>query len=223
MTGAKDKWKEGLPEEVSFWEDWLEGRTKYAEDRAFRLSSNRPFPWWAKPLIRGNPRHIRILDVGAGPVSAMGNVWGDKQITVVPVDPLAEEYAALLKRFAVTPPTTTIRGIGEELVEQFGEESFDFAYACNCLDHSLDPVECYRQMMLVLKPGCSLVTFHEANEAEHQNYQGLHQWNFSVREKRLIVWNRHGDWDIVERCPHVDHYRIESDRGYIKFTLTRKS
>ena len=222
MTASRDKWEEGLPDEVTFWENWLEGKTKYAEDRALRLSSNRPFPWWAKPLIKGNPDTIRVLDVGAGPVTAMGNVWGDKEITIVPVDPLAKEYAKLLERFAITPPTPTIYGLGEELVEQFGEASFDFAYACNCLDHSLDPVECYRQMMTVIKPGCSLVTFHEANEAEHQQYEGLHQWNFSVRDDRLIVWNHSGDWDIVENCPNAGHFRIQADRGYIKFTLTRK-
>jgi SAM-dependent methyltransferase len=223
MTASREKWEQGLPDEVAFWEDWLVGKTKYAEDRALRLSSNRPFPWWAKPLIKGNPDKIRVLDVGAGPVTAMGNVWGDKEITIVPVDPLASRYGELLEHFAITPPTSTRYGLGEELVEQFGEASFDFAYACNCLDHSMDPVECYRQMIAVLKPGCSLVTFHEANEAEHQNYEGLHQWNFSVREDRLIVWNHSGDWDIVQSCPDAGHFRIQSDRGYIKFTLTKKS
>ena len=223
MDASAAKWQEGLPKEVAFWETWLEGRTKYAEDRAFRLSSNRPFPWWAKPLVPAHLDSIRVLDVGAGPVTALGDYWDDKEITIVPVDPLAESYAELLARYAITLPTPTIYGLGEELVEQFGEESFHFAYACNCLDHSMDPVECYRQMMGVLKPGCSLVTFHEANEAERQNYEGLHQWNFSVKESRLVVWNHNGDWDIVDHCPDVAHYHIEQDRHYIKFTLTMKA
>jgi SAM-dependent methyltransferase len=222
MDASEVKWREGLPNEVSFWVNWLEGRTKYAEDRALRLSSNRPFPWWAKPLVPAHVKKVRVLDVGAGPVTAMGDVWNDREVTVVPVDPLADAYAELLQRYSITLPTATIKGTGEKLVEQFGENSFHFAYACNCLDHALDPVECYRQMLAVLKPGCSLVTYHESNEAERQNYEGLHQWNFSVRESRLVVWNHNGDWDIVDHCPEADHYRIETDRQYIKFTLTKK-
>ena len=80
MDAAASKWEDGLHNEISFWEDWLDGRTKYAEDRAFRLSSNRPFPWWAKPLIPANVKKIRVLDVGAGPLTAMGDVWDDREI-----------------------------------------------------------------------------------------------------------------------------------------------
>ena len=222
MDAASSKWEDGLQNEISFWEDWLDGRTKYAEDRAFRLSSNRPFPWWAKPLIPAKVKEIRVLDVGAGPLTAMGDVWDDRKITVVPIDPLAESYTRLLDEYAITLPVPTLYGLGEKLVEQFGESSFHFAYACNCLDHSMDPIECYRQMVAVLKPGCSLVTYHEANEAERQNYEGLHQWNFSVRENRLVVWNHDGNWDVVDHCPDAGHFRIETDRQYIKFTLTKK-
>lgn len=219
---TRHKWEAGLPDEVAFWEDWLAGKTRYAEDRALRLSSGRPFPWWAKPLIPGNPGRIRVLDVGAGPVTAMGDTWDRKTITVVPVDPLAKEYDAVLRKYAITPPVKTLYGLGESLVEQFGRESFDFAYACNCLDHAVDPVACYQQMLAVLKPGCSLVTFHEANEAEHQNYEGLHQWNFSVREGRLLVWNHEGEHDVVDQCPEAARFRLEGDRQYIKFTLTKQ-
>jgi SAM-dependent methyltransferase len=223
MTASKEKWEQGLPHEIAFWEDWLAGRTQYAEDRALRLSSGRPFPWWAKPLIPGNPGRIRVLDVGAGPVTALGDVWDDRNITIVPIDPLAEAYAKVLDKYGLTPPVRTHYGLGESLVEQFGKESFDFAYACNCLDHAVDPVEYYRQMLAVLKPGCSLVTFHEANEAEHQHYEGLHQWNFSVRDARLVVWNHDGQWDVVDECADADHFRIEAERQYIKFTLTKKT
>jgi SAM-dependent methyltransferase len=223
VSADREKWEAGLPNEVAFWEDWLAGRTPYAEDRALRLSSGRAFPWWAKALIPGNPGRIRVLDVGSGPVTAMGNLWDDKVITIVPVDPLAEAYDRVLEKYAITPPVRTRQGIGEGLIQQFGPATFDFAYACNCLDHAVDPVECYRQMVGVLKPGCSLVTFHEANEAEHQNYEGLHQWNFSVREGRLVVWNHSGETDIVAACEDVASFVLDGDRQYIKATLTKKA
>jgi SAM-dependent methyltransferase len=220
MTNEK-KWVEGLPSEVAFWDDWLAGRTKYAEDRALRLSSGRAFPWWAKPLIPAEVNSIRVLDVGAGPVTALGDLWPGKTVTIVPVDPLAETYQKILDQYAIEAPVRTTYGVGEKLIEQFGENSFDFAYACNCLDHSIDPIACYRQMLAVLKPGCSLVTFHEANEGEHQNYEGLHQWNFSVEEGRLIVWNREGRRDVVQECTEAQGFVIEGDRNYIKFTMTK--
>ncbi|MGC9450139.1 MAG: class I SAM-dependent methyltransferase [Oceanipulchritudo sp.] len=223
MSGYRRQWEEGLRDEVAYWEDWLEGRTPYAEERALRLSSDRPFPWWAKPLIRGNPREFRVLDVGAGPVTDIGTRWGNKDITIVPVDPLAREFAELLRRHSVVPVIPTVHGLGEELVQAFGEASFDFAYACNSLDRSMDPVECYRQMIAVLKPGCSLVTLHEANQGEKQNYTGVHQWNFSLREDRLIVWNHNGAWDILDSCEHIANSRIQSEEGFIRLTLTRQS
>lgn len=223
MSASKEKWQSGLPEEVAFWEDWLSGRTPYKEDRALRLSSGRAFPWWAKPLIPGNPQRIRVLDVGAGPVTALGNRWDDKIVRIVPVDPLAKAYARVLERYGITPPIPTIEGVGEELVAQFGTNHFDFAYACNCLDHAVDPVACYQEMLEVLKPGCSLVTFHEMNEAVHQNYAGLHQWNFTVENNRVIVWNPDSRRDLFECCPVAVNPVIEAERKYLKLTLTKQA
>jgi SAM-dependent methyltransferase len=223
MDAASAKWEEGLPDEISLWEDWLDGHTENAEERAYRLSSNRPFPTWAKPLIPAQVKEFRVLDVGAGPVTAIGDVWRGRKITVVPIDPLAETFAQRMEEYAITLPNPTIYGIGEELEKQFGKDSFHLAYARNCLDRSMDPVECFRQVLAVLKPGCSFVTFHDSNEAERHNYEGLHQWNFSVKTSRLVVWNHSGDWDIMHHCPEADHYRIETDSGHIKFTLTKKA
>jgi len=38
-VASTEKWQEGLPKEVAFWDNWLAGKTKYAEDRALRLSA----------------------------------------------------------------------------------------------------------------------------------------------------------------------------------------
>lgn len=223
MSNLEATWQKGLPEEVAFWDDWLAGRTPYAEDRALRLSTGRPFPWWAKPLIPSTATEVHVLDVGAGPVTALGNHWPGRKVTIVPVDPLADAYAAVLKRYGITPPTPTLHGIGEQLLAQFGPQSFDFAYACNCLDHSIDPVTCYQQMLEVLKPGCALVTFHEANEAEHQHYHGLHQWNFSADNGRLIVWNPTSRRDLIEHLPLAQSFELIAERQYLKLTVVRSA
>lgn len=223
MNATLEQWEEQLPEEVGYWRRWLEGNTEYAEDRAYRLSSHRPFPWWAKPLIRGNPDHVRILDVGAGPLTALGDVWDGKQVSIMPIDPWAEAYSQLMDEYSVTPPIRTILGSGLELAEMFGESSFDFVYASDSLDKTEDPVICYQQIMAVLKPGASAVTYHEANKGERHHYESVYMWNFSIKENRLLAWNHQGQWDVLEYLTGVGHSRVETDRHYIKLTLTKNA
>jgi hypothetical protein len=221
MSSIRENWQKGLPNELQIWEAWIAGESAGAEERALRLSSGRPFPWWAKPLIPGNPARLRVLDVGAGPVTALGPVWEDKLVTIVPVDPLATEYEQLLRDNNITPPVRTIYGVGETLSEQFQPDSFDFAYASNCLDQTIDPVGCHRQILTVLKPGCSLVSIHLANQGEEENYEGVYQWNFSINDGRLIIWNHSEQHDLFDECAGIARHTLEKDGQFIKMTLTR--
>lgn len=222
---AKEKWESGLGEEVDFWERWLAGKTAYEDDRSLRLTPDRELPGWVIEELPADQAKVRILDVGAGPVAAFGNRWPGHEVELVPVDPLAEKFGEILAANDLTAPVPTIKGFGEKLVEQFGENSFDFAYACNCLDHSLDPVRCYQEMLRVLKPGRSLVTYHVANEAVHQNYEGLHQWNFEVRpvdgEERVFAWNPQVATDLVAALEELGGWSVKDERGYIRLTLRK--
>ncbi len=222
---AKEKWESGLGEEVDFWTRWLAGKTEYGEDRSLRLTAGRELPGWVMEELPAEQAKVRILDVGAGPVAAFGNRWDGHEVELVPIDPLAETFDDILAVNDLTPPVRTIKGFGERLVEQFGENSFDFAYACNCLDHSLDPVRCYQEMLRVLKPGRALVTYHAANEAVHQNYVGLHQWNFEVREvdgeQRVFVWNPQTSIDLVNVLEDLGGWSVKDERGYIRLTLRK--
>jgi SAM-dependent methyltransferase len=222
---AKEKWESGLTEEVDFWTRWLAGKTEYGEDRTLRLTPNRELPWWVIEKLPADQAKVRILDVGAGPVAAFGDRWDGHEVELVPIDPLAETFDRILEANDLTPPVRTLKGFGEKLVEQFGENSFDFAYACNCLDHSLDPIQCYQQMLEVLRPGRALVTYHAPNEAEHQGYDGLHQWNFEMREvdgeKRVIVWNRDFEADLVDSLEGLGGWSVKDERGYVRLTLRK--
>jgi ubiquinone/menaquinone biosynthesis C-methylase UbiE len=222
MNSIKKNWQKGLPNEARIWEDWLAGETGSAEERALRLSSDRPFPWWAKPLIPGSPKRIRALDVGAGPLTFLGTTWDDKVVTVVPIDPLATEYDQLLRKNGLTPPVRTIYGLAETLSEQFQPASFDFVYAGNCLDQTYDPIASHHEIFKVLKPNCSLISIHLANQGEDENYEGVYQWNFSIKEDRLIIWNHAQQHDLLDECPEIGHHHIEKDGQYIKLTLTKR-
>jgi hypothetical protein len=45
-----------------------------------------------------------------------------------------------------------------------------------------------RNMVQVVKDGRFVVLRHVQREAQHQYYQGLHQWNFEVEEGEFVIW-----------------------------------
>jgi ubiquinone/menaquinone biosynthesis C-methylase UbiE len=106
------------------------------------------------------------------------------------VDPLADKYDDILHRKGIVPPTRTCYGEAEKLLEQFPEQSFDLVYSSNALDHSYDPLTAIRNMVFLCKPGGFVFLRHFENEAEKENFQGLHKWNFFERRGDMIIANR---------------------------------
>ena len=139
----------------------------------------------------------RLLDVGAGPVSRL--MWGavNGMVNVVPVDPLADEYKEILKKYSIQIPIIPERGCGETLVEQFGRDSFDIVYCCNALDHSERPLLVAMNMACVLKTGGFLMVEGFTKEAIHEKFVGLHQHNLWVEENKLWYSNKEIDKVMV--------------------------
>ena len=93
----------------------------------------------------------------------------------------------------------TQRCDSERLLERFPENHFDLVHARNTLDHSYQPVEAIRQMLGVVKPTGFVVLSHFANEAEKQEYQGFHQWNFCVENEDFIIWDKQSRVSVKDR------------------------
>jgi len=192
--GRRLWWQRRKSSEVDFWAGWLvgaPGTEQWASDRQSRLD---PDTQIRDPLVRAelerNPaEEISILDVGAGPVTWLGFRYPGKTLTIVPVDPLADEYERLLGEAGLDPPVRTIRVAGEALLEYFGSRRFDIAYATNALDHSADPFTIISNMVAVVRPGGVVLLRHKRNEGEGARYGGLHQWNFDVVGDDLLLWN----------------------------------
>jgi SAM-dependent methyltransferase len=192
--GRRLWWRTRKSSEVHFWAAWLvgaPGTEQWASDRESRLDPNTQI---RDPLVRAelerNPAEdISILDVGAGPVTNLGFRYPGKTLTIVAVDPLADEYERLLRDAHLDPPIRTIRVAGEELLEHFGSRRFDIAYAINSLDHSADPFTIISNMAAVVRTGGIVLLRHKRNEGESALYGGLHQWNFDVVDDSLLVWN----------------------------------
>jgi SAM-dependent methyltransferase len=197
--------KAGLNFEADFWDDYFLTRGgRWPQDYLRRLDPGSPLEAMHRPFIDRLPgTRIRILDVGAGPLTILGKTHPGKQLDITAVDPLSARYDQLFTKYGVTPPVRTIAGSGESLAAQFGENVFDFVYAQNCIDHAENPVEAMRQMVLVAKPGCEAVLFHAPNEAETQEYTGLHQWNFTLEDGRFVVTGKNGRTDVAEALREV--------------------
>jgi SAM-dependent methyltransferase len=192
--GRRLWWRTRQSSEVDFWAGWLvgaHGTEEWTSDRDSRLDPETEIrdPLLRAELERNPAEQISILDVGAGPVTAVGFRYPGKTLTIVPVDPLADEYERLLRDAGLDPPIRTILVAGEALLEHFGSRRFDIAYAVNALDHSADPFTIISNMVAVVRVGGVVILRHKRNEGESALYGGLHQWNFDAVDGSLLVWN----------------------------------
>lgn len=183
-------WEESLQSEADFWQQWfLTKGLQYPEEYARRLDPERPLREELAALIPKAGR-ARILDVGAGPLTMLGKKAAGVDVEIVPVDALARLYDALMDSVGVNPLVRTLQCDAEDLHKLFGEAEFDLAHSQNALDHCYDPVCAIGQMLRVVKTGAYVYLRHNRNEAENERYQGLHQWNFDLRDGRFVIWNR---------------------------------
>ena len=176
-SGRRLWWRTRKRDEVDFWAAWLvgaPGTEQWTSDREARLAPYTEIldPIMRRELDRHPAEHVSILDVGAGPMTSLGYRYPGKTLTIVPVDPLADEYDRLLRDAGLVPPIRTISVAGEDLPEHFGPRKFDIAYACNALDHSADPLRIIANMVAVVRQGGVVVLKHKRNEGEQARYGG---------------------------------------------------
>jgi SAM-dependent methyltransferase len=202
--GRRLWWRTRKSSEVDFWAAWLVGAPGTEEWTADRESRLTPDAEISDPMVRAElgrlaTEDVSILDVGAGPLTKLGYRYPGKTLTIVPVDPLADDYDRLLGEAGLDPPIRTIRVAGEALLDHFGPNRFDIAYATNSLDHSADPFAIISNMVAVVRPAGSVLLRHKRNEGEQARYGGLHQWNFDVVGDDLLVWNNAAEVNVGSR------------------------
>jgi SAM-dependent methyltransferase len=193
MRGPLRGRERALRAEVAFWERWLtQGGVKVEE----RLDSRLMDSAVVECVSRIAEKDVAIVDVGAGPLTTLGKEFPGKRIFLTATDPLAGEYERVLRKVGITPPVKTIPCAGEDLLEHFGPESFDIAFAENALDHAVDPLAILQNMFAVVRPGRFVVLNHFRNEGEQSSYGHLHHWNFDERGGRCWVWGEHEQHDL---------------------------
>ena len=187
---ARERWDRALPTEIAFWRAYVQGmspeeRTSYPRRYDYAWSEDGVFARVAEQMPLGR---VEVLDVGAGPLAGIPRVLPGRDVHITAVDPLADEYNAVLDECGIDPVVRTRRGTGEELLNHVPAGTFDLAHAANCLDHAYDPALAIRNMVLAVRPGGVVLLRHEQNEGVVEHYLGLHQWNFDLDGVEFVLW-----------------------------------
>jgi hypothetical protein len=189
---VRQRWDRALPGEVRWARRVLTDPAAKARwvalQPTYEWSAALP-PAYARAADRLPRGLVRAVDVGAGPATAMPRSHPGRTFEITAVDPLADEYNALLDEIGIDVPVRSRAGTGERLLDVVDAGSFDLAHARNSIDHAYDPALAIRNMVLAVKPRTGLVVLrHERNEAVNESYRRLHQWNLDAADGDLILW-----------------------------------
>lgn len=192
VSGANRQWHTQLADEVAFWDEYLATKgLQWKDEFRRRLDPDLPLQQEFTRLLEAPAgSRVRILDVGAGPLTVVGKKWAERTVEIVAVDPLAPEYDRLLAKHGIQPVCRTCCARAERLTEIFPAQAFDFVHARNSIDHSSDPITAISEMLRVVKPGCWVYLEHKINEGRAENYHGLHQWNFFPKDGEFFIAGR---------------------------------
>jgi SAM-dependent methyltransferase len=179
-----------LRREVRFWRHWLsiEGGTHWRQDYRERLDPDRPLQGHVSAFVdRIAADTIRILDVGAGPLTKLGKKHPSKKLEITAIDVLATSYDRLLRKLKIEPLVRTIYADAERLEERFGADRFDIVHGQNCIDHTSDPIRAIREMIAVTRPGGFVILYHAENEGQREGYRDVHRWDFACAGESFVI------------------------------------
>lgn len=193
-------WVLGVYSEVEFWKVWMRTRGAFwRSEYARRLGLDTPLDVQTASLLPADvpAGQVRILDVGSGPLSGLGVTHNGERLSVIAADPLAKAYQRMYQDFGVTPPIPVTLAFAEDLTTFFERDEFDLVVCQNALDHTFDPWRALRQMIEVSKAGGFVLLRHARNEAENEQYSGLHQWNLDASpDGEFMIWNKNLSFNV---------------------------
>lgn len=175
--------------ELAFWERWFVSKgSEWPDEYRSRINPETPIAGEHRKILESlGLSLVKILDVGSGPLSVIGRTHPSIQIDLLPVDPLADGYRGMLERHGIPMILAPQAVAAEKLSEAFGNRTFDWVHAQNCIDHSADACQAIRQMIAVCAPGGIVTLLHEENEAEREGWRGFHRWNFAWTQGDMLI------------------------------------
>ena len=225
-------WLSGLQDEIWFWNHYMQtegGVSFYGYQKT--VSSQRKFELEKDIPLVAYGKEFHFIDVGSGPFSRCGVVTDKVKLHATSLDPLANIYMILKKKYHIENGIDLQNGFVELLSKQYSSNTFDMVHMSNSLDHCFSAIDAIYQLLYICKIGGKVVLRHAENEALRENYQGLHQWNLSLHndEHSFIIWRENERYDI---CKMFEEYadiklfpdiRVEGGHWiYNKVVMTKK-
>lgn len=118
---------------------------------------------------------IDVIDVGSGTLPWIKGILPNMRL--IACDPLADEYAKIFD-YNKHGQDAPVKAFAESL--PFDENTFDIVHCSNALDHTQNPYKAILEMERVCRPGGMILIQGFENEAIHEDWKGLHQWNISI-------------------------------------------
>ncbi|MBB4199477.1 SAM-dependent methyltransferase [Rhodoblastus sphagnicola] len=222
----KAVWAAGIDDELAFWTHWIATRGgQWPDDFAMRCDPAAPLQdEIARYLPHPAPSPLSLLDVGAGPMTYVGKVFGATAIDLTAVDALGDAYARL--DFPPGLPLVRTKTCDSEALSRlFPSNRFDVVFSRNALDHGYDPMQAILEMIAVAKPGGLVITLNWCNEAMRENWRGFHQWNFCVEQGRFIIADRTRRFlvnEAVQDLVDIAHLSAE-DSGVVHCVMRKRT
>ncbi len=219
-----DAWATGIRRELSFWMEWARTRgSQWPAEFAQRMDpATRLARGISDHATKAGLTHLRLLDVGAGPMTWLGHVPPKgMSVDLVACDPLADAYAQCLDSLGLVPPVPVQFALAEELSAVFAPESFDIVHCRQALDCCYDPARALVEMLRLVKVGGAMMIFNMPNQAAAEGYLGFRQYNLEVVEERLFLWRGAARWSLEELLPAGTEISVH-DRGQISAVVTKR-
>ena len=188
-------WISGIPYEIAFWESVYSN--KKSIKKLFRWSKyNKEIEltdFNVKQFLSQKENQI-IVDAGCGMSYCNGDKLDGKQLNICYVDPLAPFYNRIIEKKKLDLPKITFGFI--EYLSAFIPQKASLIIIQNALDHSKNPIKGILECIESLEIGGVLYLRHHKNEAETENYRGFHQYNISLDNDELIIWDKEAKINI---------------------------
>jgi len=157
------------------------------------------------------PMHGSILDSGSGVVSILNGLLPGN-FKLLAADLLGEEYEKIFDY----PAHGLIAPLAVGAEDLPFDNLFDIVHMSNALDHTQDPKKAYERLWAACKPGGYLIIQGFENEANHENWKGMHQWNIHLDQKTniLVIDGKDGHYVGLVNPVHASLTIFENNKSW---------
>lgn len=176
----------GADHEVSFWQQFIK-TDRFLKGWVKKVKTPELNDIVADFIRDKLPINGSMLDCGSGVVSILNGLMPDNY-SLVASDILGDEYAKIFN-YADHGLVQPLPVGAEDLsfVDQF-----DIVHMSNALDHTQNPNKAWERLLQAAKLGGYVIVQGFENEADHENWKGMHQWNIRLNDKILEIDDKQG-------------------------------